>query len=933
MDAFIKALKEIEDLIYKILVWIVLIPKTILQLVLHPDWASGYIKDELDPKTGKSRFDEYFSPVVLLLVVALIPFIVWSFLPIPGVEITSPSTENPSGERTVDFDANIKFISTSTDGFITTFWRVEQERYDGSKYSYPVLKQNRYTSNPRESNSVDYFNYYQIDNHTVQDFDSFDFPNPGRYWVVVDASKFDAKGNQIEEYTSDIYIYVPDQPDENVIVNSRSKPGESKSFSFDEAANQLKSEQTIFLALGLLIPPLLFTLAIKLLSKTPLSEDSLKETFYVQCYYFSPIAFIIWATSYALKYFTPEVFFGYDTDANFIVFLPLALAVFWFISVQTHAIAEEVNINGWFAFVIVLVCIIILLGGVIVVAFGDDPDMQNMARVSSIWIYPILAVGLITAYHILVAFNGRRDSKVGNGTSAVSKAEEMQGVSVDENKAEKKADTSIGHKTDEDGSKSGKSDESKKELNWVVGDKILASLIVIILIITVAFVLNAGQTSNTTSKDYDIAQQSILLQSTKESQQLDSQRFYTDQFDDPELEAWLSPLMMSGEYDQLTLSVQDSRLTFQFSELEDQTPLAYLINNSFSYTDVEMEALVTANDESVKTVSLVCRFNDNGWYEFEISNDGNYVIWVIDANASSFYNPLISGQSSAIRTGVSTNTLRAICKEDIFALYINDEFVDAVRDATFINVEGSVGIGLSSPTGLPVSVDFDYLKLTQPVSVPDVSGIPAPDTQPQGIATPVPTQSQAQFYTDDFKGSMGAWSPLNTGDESQVKMEVEEAGLAFHLSPSGDQSLTSYLMNIDYTYTDVQVDVVTTNAGNNSNGVGIVCQANENGWYEFTVSNTGLYAIYALDFNGVVQEGYTELASGNFASIKTGLSTNTYTAVCSGSEISLFVNGELAETIRDTSFNYGEGNIGILVSSPFALPVDVTINSVTVSEP
>ena len=902
MEAVIKALENLENMIYKILVWMILIPKTLLQIVLHPDWAPEYINKELDE--GKSRFDEYLSPIVLLLVVALIPFIVWNFLPTPGVEVTSSSITNPTNDRNLGFDASIKFISSSTTGFVTTFWRVEQERYDGTNYSYPVLEQNRYTNNPEESNSIDYFNYYQIDSRTIQDVYNYQFSNPGRYWVVLDASKFDQDDILIETYSSDIYVYVPDNPDENVIVNSRTKPGDGKKLSLEEIANQLKSEQTIFLALGLLIPPLLFALAIKLFGKKPLSEDSLKETFYVQCYYFSPIAFIFWATSYAIKFFTPDVFFHYDTDVNLIVLLPLALAVFWFISVQTHAVANETKINGWFALLAVLTCMFVLLAGIMMIAFGDDPDVRDFVRRSSIWVYPLLSVGLLTAYHIMMVLRKSKDSS----SDATELAE----------------------------------GEVKKGQPISTGDKILAGGIVFIVIIAMCLVLVAGQASNITSRDFDVTQQSVLLQSTAEVAKLDAQKFYTDEFDDPELKNWASPLMLSGDYGQFKYLVENSSLNLQLSQLEGQAPLAYLINNAFSYTDVQMEVLATNSDNNLNTVSLVCRFSDNGWYEFEISSSGEYVVSVADWNVAS-YDVLAAGESTAINTGVFANKYTAICKGDVLALYINDALVAAVRDATFKDTDGLIAIGVSSPNGLDVRVNFDYLKVSEPYSVPDVpAAVPETSDNTNVIGQPEEAspaehsapedspQIQEGFYTEEFKEGLDSWFSFTFGDDNRVDMNVVEDGLAFSLTPASDQTLSTYLINSEYLYTDVRIDLVATNNGNNSNDVGIVCQLNENGWYEFSISNGGSYAIYAYDEN---QDEFIELSSGNSPSIKTGLSTNMYTAVCKGSEISVYINGELVETVDDTTFNYGEGQVGLEVSSLYNLPVDVVINSVAVSEP
>ena len=138
----------------------------------------------------------------------------------------------------------------------------------------------------------------------------------------------------------------------------------------------------------------------------------------------------------------------------------------------------------------------------------------------------------------------------------------------------------------------------------------------------------------------------------------------------------------------------------------------------------------------------------------------------------------------------------------------------------------------------------------------------------------------------------------------------------------------TYLINTEFSYTDVQLDVVTTNKGNNSNAVVLVCQSTDSGWYEFDVSNSGTYAIYAVNASG-----YNELDSGNSKSIKAGLSTNLYTAICKGTELSLSINGDAVTSITDSSFNFSSGNIGIGVSSLQGLPVDVFIESLKVSQP
>ena len=164
-------------------------------------------------------------------------------------------------------------------------------------------------------------------------------------------------------------------------------------------------------------------------------------------------------------------------------------------------------------------------------------------------------------------------------------------------------------------------------------------------------------------------------------------------------------------------------------------------------------------------------------------------------------------------------------------------------------------------------------------------------------------------------------------------MGIEDGSLKIQLSPFEDKIPWIYLVNDAFTYTDVQVEAVTTNNGNNANGVSLICRESESGWYEFSVSNAGLYSIYAYDASAPEHERYDELINGGSPAIKFGHVTNTYKAVCKGNELTLLVNDTTVNTINDSRYNFTEGKIGVGASSPQLLPVDVQIESVTVSEP
>lgn len=69
---FAKLFKSVEDAVYELMVWLLLLPKTFIHVMLHPVAAMEYINSEWEKKND-DRFDEYLSPVLLWLLSAVIP--------------------------------------------------------------------------------------------------------------------------------------------------------------------------------------------------------------------------------------------------------------------------------------------------------------------------------------------------------------------------------------------------------------------------------------------------------------------------------------------------------------------------------------------------------------------------------------------------------------------------------------------------------------------------------------------------------------------------------------------------------------------------------------------------------------------------------------------------------------------------------------------
>lgn len=72
---FGKLFQSVEDAVYEVMVWILLLPKTLIRSLFRPRWVIQYVNEEWEKKT-EDRFDEYLSPVLLWLMVAVLPLTV-----------------------------------------------------------------------------------------------------------------------------------------------------------------------------------------------------------------------------------------------------------------------------------------------------------------------------------------------------------------------------------------------------------------------------------------------------------------------------------------------------------------------------------------------------------------------------------------------------------------------------------------------------------------------------------------------------------------------------------------------------------------------------------------------------------------------------------------------------------------------------------------
>lgn len=689
MKSIFTVFQDIEKLIYKIMMWIILIPKTIVQIVLYPSWAPDYVKSELGE--GESHFDEYISPVILLLVAALLPALAYSSLPSFGTLVSSSAETKPTTDRFLSFEAQADFVSASTKLEHDFTWEVWKKNIDGG---FDFIS-SEFHSTGDEISSI-----ASVDNNTVNDRFLYTFDS-GEYFVHVFADKVDPRqsgGLVLESYDAFITIVVPVDTAEQVIVSSaRDNTSEAKAVDEKNQIQDAKSfgkrlkdeEETVFfLALALMIPPLLFAFATKIFLVKEIGENTLKENFYIQCYYFSPLSLAIWGTYYAFYFFTEDAFLYQGFGLNLqIILLPLILCVLWFLRTEVKNIAGERNTTTAKAIVIAIVCITILgLGGNVVYSF---PDYQDMFRLWAIRIYPIAAILLILGF-VRAWYKRRQEKKqdiIGwNGAGLVVGVVLLFGA--------------------------------MKLISNFVEITSAAPAVVESQSTATSVVASTATPEIILTQNFEATPTLVVGQSTQtvilETPTLVSSPFYAEEFNG-DLASWFD-FMSSGDQRMVQQAVELGKLSVRLLKLEDRLPWYYLINNAFAYADVKVEAIVTNRGNNANGVSLICRYSDIGWYEFVVSNDGTYNIYAVDSAGivNQGYNSIASGGSPIIKTGQTSNVYTIVCAGNDLSLLVNQKLVRTITDKYFKFAEGKIGLAVSSPKKLPVNVEIETFTVSAP---------------------------------------------------------------------------------------------------------------------------------------------------------------------------------------------------------------------------
>jgi hypothetical protein len=139
----------------------------------------------------------------------------------------------------------------------------------------------------------------------------------------------------------------------------------------------------------------------------------------------------------------------------------------------------------------------------------------------------------------------------------------------------------------------------------------------------------------------------------------------------------------------------------------------YVMYDPYTYTNVRLDVRVENRGTNNNNINLVCRYSKEGWYEIAIANNGLYWLLAYDG-VKGTYAQLANGGSNKIKAGKEVNEYTFICNDRNLIVKINGFDTTTYTDNQYVFREGQIGVGASSFKDIPVKVEYDWVKISEP---------------------------------------------------------------------------------------------------------------------------------------------------------------------------------------------------------------------------
>lgn len=381
-------LDNIENMIFQMLSWLVLVPKELFAIVASPSLVPERIQHALnrsnDDDPGTSPFDKGLSPIFLYLIVAVLPY--WA---LEQIEVKL----NLHGPSSVTVEEHYEL------GFDTS----ELKPYAGESIRV-VLRQNGAIIDARDEQAFLGFGTLTVpvtaERPGVARFDLVAKVNGTQVsddkWLVevraketlTSSNTSDAKHRETtgtvvrEELSQDL------APAIDVTLGDEIDQLGDHTATPNDLVAYVKSDRFVYTAIGLLVVPLLLAIVMLVHARKPMTQSNLRPIFYVQCAFFSPMVIGVYIAAGMSSLLPHEpLLIG-------LAWWVFAITALWFAITQVNYIAESLSIRYRDAIGVVSQYLFALLMAALTFQqFSSDTEQLGYVR----------AAGIVMAVFILGA--------------------------------------------------------------------------------------------------------------------------------------------------------------------------------------------------------------------------------------------------------------------------------------------------------------------------------------------------------------------------------------------------------------------------------------------------------------------------------------------------------------------------------------------------
>lgn len=337
-----------------------------------------------------------------------------------------------------------------------------------------------------------------------------------------------------------------------------------------------------------------------------------------------------------------------------------------------------------------------------------------------------------------------------------------------------------------------------------------------------------------------------------------------------------------------------------------------MITNDNIIMEIDTE-LVSGSVENNQ--GMICRYSDdNNFYMLTIGNDGWVEIMkIFQGVQTSLFGEFTDGLVDPVR-----NHLQGFCIGDRLVLYVNGKLGADVRDSDLAS--GDAGLIIGSYDNPQVTVNFDNFLVYEAIGDFPTDYIPEP-TQATG-ELPDLANDWNETFSDDFDTpNKGNWTIFN---ESAVVSEWRNGRFAFDFN---EAMMTATSITNDLDLSDVVVQMEVYRVGDViENDMGLVCRyQDQDNYYSMSFGNDDYVTIYktvAGTWTALFNEFVDTDLSGDY---------HQMTISCIGTELSLFIDGNLMAKVNDSELSTGD--VGLISGTYDSVPVVLEFDNFVVYTP